>query len=64
MDMNQLLFNHQVAQMNADRPGLEALRETHFDLVGYYAKRITAWRRAQGLSDIGWPREQRRDVAG
>lgn len=55
MNLNQLLHNHQRAKMNARQARSKEDRETYFDLVGYYAKRITDWRRAQGLSDIGWP---------
>lgn len=61
MNLNQLLHNHQRAKMNARQARSKGGRETYFDLVGYYAKRITDWRRAQGLSDIGWPRDERLD---
>lgn len=61
MSINQLLHHHQLAQMNAGQARSATDRETYFDLVGYYAKRIGQWRRAQGLTDAGWPgaREQR-----
>ncbi|GGD44615.1 hypothetical protein [Croceicoccus pelagius] len=59
MNLNQLLHNHQRAKLNARQVRSSEDRETYFDLVGYYAKRITDWRRTKGLSDIGWPRDER-----
>jgi len=54
MDLNQLLYHHQIALMNertsTDRTG----RETYFDLVEYYAKRIRDTRRANGAVAQGW----------
>ncbi len=55
MDLNQLLYNHQLAMINAQRVTSGEPRDSHFDLVVYYAKRIKAWRDAKGLSGIGWP---------
>ena len=54
MDLNQLLYNHQVAKMNATRSASRADRETYFDLVGYYEKRIAAFRKDAGLSATTW----------
>lgn len=61
MNLNQLLYNHQLAKLNAGQARVGADRDTYFDLVGYYAKRLTEWRRANGLSEIGWPRDERLD---
>lgn len=61
MTLNQLLHNHQRAKLHAQQARSNVDRETYFDLVGYYAKRITDWRRAKGLSDMGWPRDERPD---
>ncbi len=55
MDLNQLLYNHQLAMLNAQQASSCERRESHFDLVVYYAKRIRAWRDAKGLSGVGWP---------
>ena len=59
MDINQLLHNHQLAKLNAQFAFLREDRETNFDLVRHYAKRITAWRESAGLSDAGWPSNER-----
>ena len=59
MDMNQLLYNHQLAKMQAsevpagnDHAGLNAL-------VDHHAGQITAWRRTNGLPEAGWPHDER-----
>lgn len=64
MTINQLLYHHQLAKINARQTGSADARETHFDLVRYYADHIGDWRRAHGLSDAGWPgaREQNWDA--
>ena len=59
MDLNQLLYNHQLAMLNAQRANARESRATYFDLVGYYAKRIRAWRQAEGLPSVGWPSDER-----
>ncbi|AKM08766.1 hypothetical protein [Croceicoccus naphthovorans] len=59
MNLNQLLHNHQLAQLNAQHAQSCNDRETYFDLVGHYAKRITEWRRANALSVAGWPQDER-----
>lgn len=63
MAINELLYDHQLAMLNAQRAQSLEDRDTYLDLVGYYAKRITAWRRANGLSETGWPRDERTDNA-
>lgn len=40
MTLDQLIFNYELAKTNAARSGSLEDRETYFDLVGYYAKRI------------------------
>lgn len=58
MDMNQLLYHHQLAKLNAQHSRSDQNRKSSFDLVGHYADRITAWRRANELSLTGWPRNE------
>jgi len=62
MDMNQLLYDHQLAKLNAQYSPSGKNFEYDVDLVGDYAGRITAWRRAEGLSETGWPRDERYDT--
>jgi hypothetical protein len=62
MDMNQLLYNHQLAKLNAQHSLSDQCRKSSFDLVGHYAGMIAAWRRANGLSQTGWPRNECRDA--
>ncbi len=62
MDMNQLLYNHQLAKLNAQHSPSGKSRKSNFDLIDHYAGRITDWRRAEGLSDTGWPRDERPDA--
>ena len=59
MSLNQLLYNHQLAKLNAQTAISQADRATYSELVGHYAQRITDYRRAHGLSDTGWPRDER-----
>jgi hypothetical protein len=56
--MNQLLYNHQLAKLNAQHSRSDKSRKSNFDLVGHYAARITAWRRTQGLCETGWPGDE------
>ena len=44
MTFDQLVFNYELAKANAARSGSCEDRETYFDLVGYYEKRIKAAR--------------------
>ncbi len=58
MTLDQLIFNYELAKTNAARSCSLQDRETYFDLVGYYAKRIRA-RRGDALSFwTGMPRDQ------
>ena len=54
MDMNQLLHNHELAKQNASRAMRMQDRDTYFDLVGHYAKRIAQLRRTGGVPGHGW----------
>lgn len=59
MPMNQFLFDHQVAAMKVDSSGSTEERKAAADLMGDTAKRMAVWRKAHGLSDQGWPRDER-----
>ena len=54
MDLNQLLYNHQLALMNEQSSSSLDERETYFDLVQYYAKRIREFRERAGLPRYKW----------
>ena len=54
MDLNQLLYQHQRAVMNERQSTDRVDRETYFDLVEYYAKRIRECRRDLGVGDHRW----------
>jgi hypothetical protein len=54
MDLNELLANHQRAVMNQRASNTRADRETYFDLVEYYARRIRNHRRSSGVGDHRW----------
>lgn len=55
MPINDLLAQHQLAQLNAQTARTDEER-THFaDLESVYAAKIEAWRAAIGLSGDGWP---------
>lgn len=62
MPMNQFLFDHQLAAMKIDRSGSKAQRKKSVELMGSQAKQITEWRKANGLSNIGWPRDNRAPI--
>lgn len=49
MDLNQLLFQHQVALMNAQHPSSCQGETGHFDLARHYAKKIRLTREALGV---------------
>lgn len=59
MPMNQFLFDHQIAAMKVDRSGSAEERKDAINLMGGRAKRMAEWREANGLSDLGWPRDER-----
>ncbi|WP_394658532.1 hypothetical protein [uncultured Novosphingobium sp.] len=48
MDLNQLLFQHQVAVMRT--PDRAAFGASIFDLVGHYERRIARLRRSMGVA--------------
>jgi hypothetical protein len=58
MTLDQLIFNYELAKANAVRSGSLVDRETYFDLVGYYEKRIRAARAGSFQSWTGAPRDQ------
>ena len=59
MPMNQFLFDHQLAAMKIDRSGSAEERRHAVELMGTRAKRMAEWRKANGLSNKGWPRDAR-----
>lgn len=59
MPMNQLLFDHQLAAMMVDRSGSTEDRKEAVELLGARAKRMANWREKNGLSELGWPRDER-----
>ena len=59
MPMNQFLFDHQLAAMKVDRSGSAKERKKAVEAMGSRAKRIAEWRTANGLGDLGLPRDQR-----
>lgn len=55
MPINDLLAQHQLAQLNASNAASDEER-THFaDLESVYAAKIAAWRAALDLPPEGWP---------
>ncbi|WP_156495559.1 hypothetical protein [Croceicoccus estronivorus] len=50
MDLNELLFQHQVALINANESHQVAFKECHFASVRYYAERIRQRRGELGVS--------------
>ncbi len=49
MDLNQLLFHHQLALIQSAHIVDGTQQGSHFDLVGYYRKRIIRLRREMGV---------------
>lgn len=57
MPINDLLAQHQLAQLNGQTASTDEER-THFaDLESYYAAKIDAWRAALDLPSDGWPKD-------
>lgn len=54
MTLEQLIRNYALAKANAARSGSAEERETYFDLVSYYAKRIRAARNKGGRHVTEW----------
>ncbi|WP_169053485.1 hypothetical protein [Alteraurantiacibacter aquimixticola] len=50
MDLNQLLYHHQIALMNASRPADASSDAIYFDLARHYVRRIQRYRAENGLS--------------
>ena len=59
MPMNQFLVDHQLAAMKVDRSGSAEERKEALEAMGVRANRIAKWRKANGLSDLGWPHDER-----
>ncbi|MFW2351011.1 hypothetical protein [Qipengyuania sp.] len=59
MPMNKFLFDHQLAAMKADRSGSPEERKEAVESLGVSAQRMTDWRKTNGLSDLGWPADER-----
>jgi len=57
VDFNQLLYHHQIALMAVSQAQRDGQTLPNFDLPGYYAKRINAYREQRGLSDSLVPPE-------
>ncbi len=54
MDLNELYFHHQLAIMNSNTARSVDDRNTYFDLVEYYAKRIRKSRDDAGIPRVSW----------
>ena len=50
MDLNQLLFHHQVALIRSDASNAGAPLGSRFDMVSHYEKRIARLRQDMGTS--------------
>ena len=50
MDLNQLLYHHQIALIHASQQNVPHGGSSQFDLVRHYAKRIRVYRSEHGLS--------------
>ena len=55
MPMNRLLFEHQIAKMNADASTCVIDRASMDEETARRAQDIANWRTAMGLSNTGWP---------
>ena len=54
MTLEELIRNHELAKANAALSNSAEERETYFDLVSYYAKRIRAVQSRGGRHVIDW----------
>ena len=54
MTLEQLIRNHELAKANAARSTSAEERETYFDLVAYYAKRIREAQSGDGRYVADW----------
>jgi hypothetical protein len=50
MDLNELLYHHQMALMAVSRAQCDGRSTVNFDLPCYYAKRINEYREHRGLT--------------
>ncbi|NYH95966.1 hypothetical protein [Novosphingobium marinum] len=61
MTLEQLIRNHELAKTNAARSNSAEERQTHFDLVAYYAKRIRAAQSRTGRHVTEWSQDDRHE---
>lgn len=54
MDLNHLLYNHQIALINEQQASCADERQAFFDLVEHYAMRIQQLRKHAGLPRYAW----------
>lgn len=59
MPMNQFLFDHQVAAMKVDHSGSAEDRKEAAEMLGARAKGMANWRKRNGPSESGSPRDER-----
>ena len=59
MPMNRFLFDHQLAAMKVDGSSSSEERKGAVELAGTRAKKMAEWRKANGLSNVGWPEDER-----
>jgi hypothetical protein len=56
MDLNQLLFHHQVALMQSDDADVRTPLGSRFDMILHYERRIAKLRREMGTTQYpAWP---------
>lgn len=53
MDINELLYHHQIALMRAAQMQSSSSSASRFDLVRHYAKRIRDYRQTHSLAQYG-----------
>ena len=61
MNINQLLYDHQLAKLCAQHALKIEDRTVNCDLTGHYAGLIDDWRRDHSLPQNGWPQDHRPD---
>lgn len=64
MTLEQLICNHELATANAARSSSAEERETYFDLVTYYAKRIRAAQSRAGRHVTEWSQDDHHEGRG
>lgn len=61
MTLEELIRNHELAKANVARSSSAEERETYFDLVAYYAKRIRAAQSKAGRHVTEWSQHDRHE---